>query len=33
MPRCRSDRLVTDQLAELSRFYTEARPPHIVRHG
>jgi len=33
MPRCRSDRLVADQLAELSRFYTEARPPHIVRHG
>jgi hypothetical protein len=33
MPRCRSDRLVADQLAELSRFYTEARPPHIVRRG
>jgi hypothetical protein len=33
MPRCRSDRLVADQLVELSRFYTEARPPHFVRHG
>jgi len=31
MPRCRSDRGVADQLAELSRFYTEARPPYIVR--
>ncbi|MFA5057887.1 MAG: GH3 auxin-responsive promoter family protein [Opitutaceae bacterium] len=33
MPRCRSDRLVADQLAELSRFYIEARPPYIVRQG
>lgn len=33
MPRCRSDRLVAGQLAELSRFYVEARPPHIARSG
>ena len=33
MPRCRSDRLVADQLAELSRFYVESRPPHFVRRG
>ena len=33
MPRCRSDRLVADQLVELSRFYTEARPAHFVRRG
>jgi hypothetical protein len=31
MPRCRSDRMVADQLAELSRFYIEAPPPHLVR--
>jgi hypothetical protein len=31
MPRCRSDRLVADQLAELSRFYVEKPPPHVVR--
>ena len=31
MPRCRSDRLVADQLAELSRFYVETLPPHVVR--
>jgi hypothetical protein len=33
MPRCRSDRLVADQLAELSRFYVESRPPHVARSG
>lgn len=33
MPRCRSDRVVADQLAELSRFYVEARPPYFVRRG
>jgi hypothetical protein len=33
MPRCRSDRLVADQLAELSRFYVEKPPPHVVRRG
>lgn len=33
MPRCRSDRQIADQLAELSRFYIEAPPPYIVRHG
>ncbi len=33
MPRCRSDRLVADQLAELSRFYIEAPPPYAVRRG
>ena len=33
MPRCRSDRLVADQLADLSRFYIETPPPHVVRHG
>ena len=33
MPRCRSDRLVADQLADLSRFYIEARPPYVVRRG
>jgi hypothetical protein len=33
MPRCRSDRVVADQLAELSRFYIETRPPHFVRRG
>jgi GH3 auxin-responsive promoter len=30
-PRCRSDRTVADQLAALSRFYVESRPPHVVR--
>lgn len=33
MPRCRSDRVVADQLAELSRFYVEARPSYFVRRG
>jgi hypothetical protein len=33
MPRCRSDRLVADQLAELSRFYVEKPPSHVVRRG
>ena len=33
MPRCRPDRLVADQLAELSRFYVEARPAYFVRPG
>jgi hypothetical protein len=33
MPRCRSDRLVADQLADLSRFYIEDRPPYIIRRG
>jgi hypothetical protein len=33
MPRCRSDRQVADQLAELSRFYIEASPPHIARRS
>jgi hypothetical protein len=33
MPRCRSDRMVADQLAELSRFYIESLPPHFVRRG
>jgi GH3 auxin-responsive promoter len=33
MPRCRSDRLVADQLAELSRFYVEKPPPYVVRPG
>ena len=33
MPRCRSDREVADQLAELSRFYIEAPPPYVVRRG
>lgn len=33
MPRCRSDRLVADQLAELSRFYVEKPSPHVVRPG
>ncbi|HTT56412.1 MAG TPA: GH3 auxin-responsive promoter family protein [Opitutaceae bacterium] len=31
MPRCRSDRVVADQLAELSRFYVESPPTHLVR--
>lgn len=31
IPRCRSDRQVADQLAELSRFYVEAPPPYMVR--
>ena len=31
MPRCRSDRQIADQLADLSRFYIEAPPPFIVR--
>ncbi len=31
MPRCRSDRVVADQLAELSRFYIETKPPYFVR--
>lgn len=31
MPRCRSDRSVADQLAELSRFYVESLPTHFVR--
>ena len=30
-PRCRSDRVVADQLAELSRFYIEAKPPYFIR--
>ena len=33
MPRCRSDRQVADQLAELSRFYIEKPPPYVVRPG
>jgi hypothetical protein len=33
MPRCRSDRQVANQLAELSRFYIEASPPHIARQN
>ncbi len=33
MPRCRSDRQVADQLAELSRFYVEKPPPYVVRRG
>jgi hypothetical protein len=33
MPRCRSDRLIADQLAELSRFFVEKPPPHVVRRG
>jgi len=33
MPRCRPDRVVADQLAELSRFYVEARPAYFVRRG
>jgi hypothetical protein len=33
MPRCRSDRLVADQLADLSRFYIEAPPPYVIRRG
>ena len=33
MPRCRSDRQVADQLAELARFYIEAPPPYVVRRG
>jgi GH3 auxin-responsive promoter len=33
MPRCRSDRQIADQLAELSRFYIEAPPPYVVRRG
>ncbi len=31
MPRCRSDRLVADQLADLSRFYIETPPPYVIR--
>jgi hypothetical protein len=31
MPRCRSDRVIADQLAELSRFYVEKPPPGVVR--
>jgi len=33
MPRCRSDRQVSNQLAELSRFYIAASPPHIARRN
>jgi hypothetical protein len=33
MPRCRSDRLVADQLAELSRFFVEKPPPYVVRRS
>jgi hypothetical protein len=33
MPRCRSDRLIADQLAELSRFYIEAPPAYVVRRS
>ena len=33
MPRCRSDRTVADRLAELSRFYVESLPPHLVRRS
>jgi hypothetical protein len=33
MPRCRSDREVASQLAELSRFYIEAPPSYIIRRG
>jgi len=33
MPRCRSDRQVAEQLAELSRFYIEAPPTYVVRRG
>jgi hypothetical protein len=33
MPRCRSDRQVANQLAELSRFYIEASPLHIARRN
>ena len=33
MPRCRSDRQVAEQLAELSRFYIEAPPSYIIRRG
>lgn len=32
-PPCRSDRLVADQLVELSRFYIESKPPYHVRHS
>jgi hypothetical protein len=31
MPRCRSDRQVANQLAELTRFYIETRPTYIAR--
>jgi len=31
IPRCRSDRLVADQLADLSRFYIETPPPYVIR--
>jgi hypothetical protein len=33
MPRCRPDRTVADRLAELSRFYVESLPPHLVRRS
>jgi hypothetical protein len=33
MPRCRSDRQIADQLAELSRFYIEAPPTYVVRRS
>jgi hypothetical protein len=33
MPRCRSDRTVADQLAELSRFFVESPPPYFVRRS
>ncbi len=33
MPRCRSDRLVADQLADLSRFYIETPPPYVIRRS
>lgn len=33
MPRCRSDRLIADQLVELSRFYAGSRPPYFVRQA
>ena len=33
MPRCRSDRQIADQLAELSRFYIEAPPSYLVRRS
>jgi hypothetical protein len=33
IPRCRSDRQVADQLAELSRFFIEKLPSYVVRQS
>ncbi len=33
MPRCRSDRVVADQLADLSRFYIETPPLYVIRRS